>query len=152
MRSQIASVVEEKANKIILDMFPSPAAQIRRASPSPDVDMRDYSVNRHLKQEAVASDDNTDDGYQSSEIVHKSLTGRRDQAEARVDAKPKTTKRAVIKRSKMTPDDINAMVRFVKELGREPYISDWQVFYNEASDTTLLCFTVGELTCEPGLV
>ena len=153
MKSQIASVVEEKANEMILSMFPSPASRIRETPPSEDVDMRDYSVNRRIKQEAAAaSDEDTDDGYQSSEVVHKSLTGRRTQAESRVDGKQKTTKRAVTKRIKMTPDDINAMVRFVKKLGREPFISDWQVFYNEVSGAALLSFTVGELTYELVLV
>jgi hypothetical protein len=133
MKSQIASIVEEKANEIILGMFPSTAPETRRMSPTADVDMHDHSVDRRIKQEAVTSDDSTDDGYQSSEIVHKSLIGRQYQAETRVEGTPKTPKRAVTKRVKVTSDDVNAMVRFVKKLGREPSISDWQVFYNWVS-------------------
>jgi hypothetical protein len=132
MKSQIAAIVEEKANEVILGMFPSTTShQTRRISPSADVDMHDHSVDRRIKQEAAESDDSTDDGYQSSEIVHKSLTGRRNQTEARVEGKPKTPKRAGTKRVRVTSDDINAMVRFVKGLGREPYTSDWQIFYNQ---------------------
>lgn len=53
-------------------------------------------------------------------------------ATKRVRIRPKGA--SGIRRFKVTPSDVNAMVRFVHKLGREPTTLDWQDFYHSVSN------------------
>lgn len=138
LKSRIGVVVEEASNEVIFSFFSSSPTKHRSLTSSsgsliknisPMTNSSPIKRMRHSVEpdDFIVDDDDGLDDMEELAIDHSPKRRHYMVMTPRARVRPKGA--SGVRRVRMTPSDVNAMVRFVHKLGREPTTIDWQDFY-----------------------